>query len=343
MEIIYLILGLVIGALLIYLIIKPKLKQFETLDESIAKKNEELRAEGHKISEYISTLYDKKNDLTIELEALKANKEKENTAFLLLQAEKENTKNTIEDLKNQANESAKIFEEQTITVAQNNIEQSVEKLRLDFLAAEEAYRQEYQNIIAECVEDLKRQLAEKELAIEETTNILNDLIAKTNSAVEANKRAEEIKNQNDFYKLQLSEEDIEEIEKLRSVIPYLRNSEPLNKVIWKVYYENPYTALVGRVIGNGTHTGIYKITNIENQMCYVGQAANLADRWKQHIKRGIGAETPTKNKLYPAMLKYGVENFTFEVIEECDRSMLNDREDYWQDYFHAKDFGYSIK
>ena len=78
-------------------------------------------------------------------------------------------------------------------------------------------------------------------------------------------------------------------------------------------------------------------------MCYVGQAANLADRWKQHIKRGVGAETPTKNKLYPAMLKYGVENFTFEVIEECDRSMLNDREDYWQNYFHAKDFGYSIK
>ena len=67
MEIIYLILGLVIGALLIYLIIKPKLKQFEALDESIAEKNEELRAEGHKISEYISTLCDKKNDLTIEL------------------------------------------------------------------------------------------------------------------------------------------------------------------------------------------------------------------------------------------------------------------------------------
>ena len=70
-----------------------------------------MRAEGHKISEYISTLCDKKNDLTIELETLKTNREKENTAFLLLKAEKENTKNAIEDLKNQANESAKIFEE----------------------------------------------------------------------------------------------------------------------------------------------------------------------------------------------------------------------------------------
>lgn len=70
---------------------------------------------------------------------------------------------------------------------------------------------------------------------------------------------------------------------------------------------------------------------------------NIADRWKQHIKRGIGAEAPTRNKLYPAMLEFGVENFTFEIVEEVDRSQLNDREDYWQDYFHAKDFGYSIK
>lgn len=70
---------------------------------------------------------------------------------------------------------------------------------------------------------------------------------------------------------------------------------------------------------------------------------NIADRWKQHIKRGIGAEAPTRNKLYPAMLEIGVENFTFEIVEECDRSKLNEREDYWQEFFHAKDFGYSIK
>ena len=39
----------------------------------------------------------------------------------------------------------------------------------------------------------------------------------------------------------------------------------------------------------------------------------------------------------------GVENFTFEIIEEVERSKLNERESYWQEYFHAKDFGYSIK
>ena len=78
-------------------------------------------------------------------------------------------------------------------------------------------------------------------------------------------------------------------------------------------------------------------------MCYVGQAANLAERWKQHIKRGLDADPITKNKLYPAMKAIGVENFSFEVIEECERSKLDEREDYWQDFFKAKEFGYSIK
>jgi hypothetical protein len=67
---------------------------------------------------------------------------------------------------------------------------------------------------------------------------------------------------------------------LRNVAPYLRDKEPLNKVIWKCYYEKPTTDLIGRVIGSGVHTGIYKITNLTNEMCYIGQAANLADRWK---------------------------------------------------------------
>ena len=150
-------------------------------------------------------------------------------------------------------------------------------------------------------------------------------------------------SQKDYYRLQLSVEDVEEIQKIRSITPYLRSAEPINKVIWKVYYEKPYTDLIGRVVGTGRHTGIYKITNLENGMCYVGQAVDIASRWGQHIKRGIGAEAPTRNKLYPAMLAIGIENFTFEIVEECSSAKLNEREDYWQDFYHAKDFGYSIK
>lgn len=162
-------------------------------------------------------------------------------------------------------------------------------------------------------------------------------------AVLENKRTEEKKEKENFYRLQLAVEDLEEISKLREVSKYLRDKEPLNKVIWKVYYENPYTDLIGRVLGKQVHTGIYKITNLTNGMCYVGQAVNVADRWKQHIKRGMGAEAPTRNKLYPAMLAIGVENFSFELIEDCTKEELNEKEQYWQDFFKAKEFGYSIK
>jgi hypothetical protein len=43
------------------------------------------------------------------------------------------------------------------------------------------------------------------------------------------------------------------------------------------------------------------------------------------------------------MMAIGVERFSFEVVEECGREQLDAREDYWQDYFKAKEFGYSIK
>ena len=69
--------------------------------------------------------------------------------------------------------------------------------------------------------------------------------------------------------------DIEEIKAIRSISHLLRNTEPINKVIWKVYYEKPTTDLIGRVIGSGAHTGIYKITNLNNQMCYIGQAVKI--------------------------------------------------------------------
>lgn len=213
----------------------------------------------------------------------------------------------------------------------------------EFQEYQKSCENEYLSLMQEMSADVASQLAKYKEELTLLENQIADKQAIVAAAVAASKRAAEMEDQKNFYRLNLSDDDKAEITKLREVLPYLRNSEPLNKVIWKVYYEKPYTDMIGRVVGSGVHTGIYKITNIENNMCYVGQSANIADRWKQHIKRGIGAETPTRNKLYPAMLELGVENFTFEIVEECERSKLNDREDYWQEYFHAKDFGYSIK
>ena len=220
---------------------------------------------------------------------------------------------------------------------------AAEKMSAEYEEARQKAEQEYIELMACQSATLVKELSATNTAIKNAELQLAGLAAKVSAAVAAAKRQEEMETAQDFYRLNLPDIDIEEIVKLREVTVLLRNSEPLNKVIWKVYYEKPYTDLIGRVVGTGVHTGIYKITNIKSQKCYVGQAADIASRWKQHIKRGIGAEAPTRNKLYPAMLEHGVENFTFEIVEECSRAQLNEREDYWQDYFGAKEFGYSIK
>lgn len=179
--------------------------------------------------------------------------------------------------------------------------------------------------------------------IQEKQQKLDDLRRSVQAAIDERKRAAAESDKQDFYRMVLSERDLAEIYEIRKVIPILRNAEPINKVIWKCYYEKPCNAMIGRVLGDSPHMGIYKITNLVNGMCYVGQSVDLASRFRQHIKRGLGAETPTQNKLYPAMAEYGPENFTFEMIEECPGGQLNEREDFWQDYFQARTFGYSIK
>lgn len=314
-EILFLILGVLIGAFVLYIRVKPKLIAVQQIDQETIIQNEHLRAELLELSKEHSSLTAKKEEIL----------------------------SNIATLQKQAEESSNAIYEKSYELANEKMSQAAETMSKKYRDMEEVAKNEYKTILEDCVSSFQQQITAKQNELSEVNKKLSDLTAKLTSAVEAAKRAEELRIKQDFYRLQLSQADIDEIARLREVTPYLRDSEPLNKVIWKVYYEKPYTDLIGRVVGTGVHTGIYKITNIANQMCYIGQAANIADRWKQHIKRGIGAETPTRNKLYPVMLELGVENFTFEIVEEVERSKLNEREDYWQEYFHAKDFGYSIK
>lgn len=146
-----------------------------------------------------------------------------------------------------------------------------------------------------------------------------------------------------YHTLVISNDAQEEIKTLNEIANKLSTPSVLYKAIYKIYYENPTNELIGRIVGQGRHIGIYKITNIQNGRCYIGQSNDLAARFKQHIKRGCGAEVPTKSKLYPAMLSEGLWNFTFEVIEECTEKELNEREDYYQNFYDAINFGYSIK
>lgn len=76
--------------------------------------------------------------------------------------------------------------------------------------------------------------------------------------------------------------------------------------------------------------GIYKITNKINDKMYIGQSVHIKNRWQEHKSKAFLPDDKSYNSaLHSAFRKYGLENFLFEVIEECELSDLDNREKYW--------------
>ena len=184
-------------------------------------------------------------------------------------------------------------------------------------------------------------LASKREEVKIAEQQLATLRAKADAAIAAAKREEEKLLEIDKYKILVTDLDLLEINRLREIAPYFRNARAIYKIIWESYYRNLTTEMINRVVGAGTHTGIYKLTNLTNQKVYIGQAVDISERFKQHTKCGLGIDTPS-NMLYTAMTKDGVENFTFEVLEECERGQLNDREKYYIEFYRAQEHGYNM-
>ena len=88
--------------------------------------------------------------------------------------------------------------------------------------------------------------------------------------------------------------------------------------------------------------GIYKITNKCNNKCYIGQSTNIEKRWKNHLSVLNNSNDHCYNyPIYRAMRKYGVDNFMFELLEECSADFLDIREQYWIEYFDSYKNGYN--
>ena len=267
-------------------------------------------------------------------------KEKEEILFSSLEKEYETLKEKSQEKLRQYEEEERKKINEKLKEIQQYCEEIISKEVNTKKNQEEIDCQKEIQLIKEEYELKKLDLQSEIIDIEKNYAKLKNQV---NNATLAAKREEEKKNNIKFYQVNLSQEDKEDIEKLKEIEKKLSRPDVLNKLIYKVYLEKPTTDLVNRVIGPDSVTGIYKITNIVNQMTYVGQSVDLKARWRQHIKRGIGAETPLKNKLYPAMEEFGVWNFTFEVVEICKKEELNEREQFWQEHFNAKTYGYSIK
>lgn len=88
--------------------------------------------------------------------------------------------------------------------------------------------------------------------------------------------------------------------------------------------------------------GIYKITNQINGYSYIGQSIFIEDRWRQEKRRAFKEDSFEYDKtLSKAFRKYGLENFTFEILEKCEPSELNEKEIYYISFYDTYFNGYN--
>lgn len=86
---------------------------------------------------------------------------------------------------------------------------------------------------------------------------------------------------------------------------------------------------------------IYVITNQINNKQYVGQTSfSIQDRFKQHIKDSKKQDIQNR-PLYKAFNKYGTENFSISLLEECPQAQINEREQYWIEKLNTFHNGYN--
>lgn len=88
--------------------------------------------------------------------------------------------------------------------------------------------------------------------------------------------------------------------------------------------------------------GIYKITNTINGKSYIGQSIDISLRWEKHKYEAYNSNQKSYNfPLNRAIRKYNIENFTLDIIEECPKELLDEREKYWINYYGTFYEGYN--
>ena len=86
--------------------------------------------------------------------------------------------------------------------------------------------------------------------------------------------------------------------------------------------------------GDNRMIGIYKITNLVDGNAYIGQSIQIEERFKEH-RNPSNWNREVNKKLYKAFADFGLNNFSFEILEECNKEELNEKEKYWIKYYNT--------
>ncbi len=204
-----------------------------------------------------------------------------------------------------------------------------------------AYYSTLEDKYAEIESDFDGRVARLRVDLGEVENELNKLKATRDAAHKALLKEQEVKDNKDNYRLLPSQADLNDARRLEIVKRELNKPRILAMLIWQTYWQPIAKKQFPVILQDKTKCGIYKITNIVTDECYIGQSVDCYKRWNDHCKCGLGIDTPIGNKLYKSMQEYGLENFTFELLTECEQKELNEKEKYFIELYQSDTYGFN--
>lgn len=323
---------------------EKKEKEIQELTESFYEKQEFFNREKEKKTLEINAL---EKEVLVKISEqeketllkLAEKKEKEIQEINKMKAEEEKAFN--QEKERRTEELNEFFKKRSFEIQEelNNVRLKQEK------EIEIELKEKKQKALEIFLEELDQEKKKISISHDEEIKLIKDEIESLRALEDAARMARErdLKelDKKRWHMITFSKEDLEELKELNAIT--LRNPLPLKKAIYDIYYKEPVRALLNRVLGEKKISGIYKITLVSTGQAYVGKSVDVHRRWQEHIKRGMGAEIPTQSIIYVALEEHGIDNFTFELIEEVDAAKLNERESYWIDYFGTKIFGFNMR
>ena len=232
----------------------------------------------------------------------------------------------------QVDEKIKDYEQLRLTQINHSLE-------LEEKRKQELLQRQLDDFIASAAETKKSVNDE----IEELRSLLEDYKSKRDLINQAIVHEKEIHEQQDFYRIVLNESDKEDIQLLNTIEMRLHSREALYKLIYDVFYKKPLNDMINRVLQGKEFCGIYRITNLKTNEAYIGKSTNIKTRWQHHCKTAIGLDGMARTKIHSAMKEYGIDNFSFEVLEKCTKENYSEREKYWINFYETNVYGYNIQ
>lgn len=154
-------------------------------------------------------------------------------------------------------------------------------------------------------------------------------------------RSRALEEEQDFYRICLSDSDKADLATLNEVRARLTKVDGLNKLIYDNFVSKSVKEMVKRVLGGVDPSGIYKVTNIKTNEVYIGRSTAVASRWQGHCKAAFGLDGVADSIFQRALRKYGIDCFTWELLEKVPKDQLGTREKYWIEFYDTRRYGYN--